>query len=219
MRQQVVIVGLGRLGVAMAETLVSLGHEVLAMDIDRDRIQYLADDLPDVHLVAADATDEDVLRGLDVGDFDQAAVVIGENVEASVLATANLIELGVPTVVARASSKLHARVLEKIGAHRVVEPEKEMGAQLARTMTAPIVMDYVNLGDDEALIESRVPAEWAGKSLAQLDLYRKSGVTILALKAKGTSGTIPRGDTVLNAGDVIVVGGPKDKLDDLGLFR
>jgi trk system potassium uptake protein len=219
MRQQFVIIGLGHLGIAMAETLVSLGHEVLAIDIDRQRIQDLADDLPDVHLVAADATDEDVLRDLDVGEFDQAAVVVGENVEASVLATANLIELGVPTVVARASTKLHARVLQKIGAHRVIEPEKEMGAQLARTMTAPIVMDYVNLGDDEALIEARVPGEWAGKSLAELDLYRKSGVTILALKSKGTAGTIPRGDTVLNEGDVIVVGGPKDKLDDLGLFR
>ncbi len=219
MKQEFVIVGLGHLGVAMAETLLSLGHEVLGIDVDRNVVQDLADELPRAHLVAADATDEEVLRNLEVARFDQAAVVIGENVEASILATANLKELGVGTVVARATGKLHARVLEKIGADRVVEPEKEMGAQLARTMAAPIVMDYVDLGEDEALIEAHVPDQWAGKTLAELNLYRKSGVTILALKSKGGSGTIPKGDTRLNADDVVVVGGRKDELDRLDLFR
>jgi trk system potassium uptake protein TrkA len=213
MSRQFVIIGLGRLGSAMIGTLQSLGHEVLGIDTDEDLVQDLSAEFPDAHLVAADATDESVLRDLNVGHFDGAAVVIGENMEAGILATANLKEIGVPFVVARAMSKLHARVLERIGADRIIEPERDMGAQVARTMASPAVMDYVDLGGDEALIEAEVPEEWMGKSLADLHLSRESGLTVLAIKPKGKSGTIPSGDTVLREGDVLVVGGTKKNLD------
>ena len=213
MSRQFVVIGLGRLGSAMTATLTSLGHEVLGIDNDEELVQELSAEIPDAHLVAADATDESVLRDLNVGQFDGAAVVIGENMEAGILATANLKEIGVPFVVSRATSKLHARVLERIGADRIIEPEKDMGAQVARTMASPGVMDYVDLGEDEALIESEVPDEWVGKSLADLRLSRRSGLTVLALKPKGGAGTIPSGDTVLGEGDVLVVGGTKENLD------
>ena len=214
MSRQFAVVGLGRLGIAMVTTLDSLGHDVLAIDTKEGLIQDLADDLPNVHLVAADATDEEVLRGLNVQDFDAAAVVIGENhVEAGILATANLKELGVGTIVARATGKLHARVLERVGADRVIQPEREMGEQVARVLASPALLDYVDLGEDEALIESRVPEQWAGKSLAELALSRKFGLTVLALKPQNGVGTLPRGDTVLQAGDVIVVGGTKENLE------
>jgi trk system potassium uptake protein TrkA len=213
MSRQFVIVGLGRLGSAMLDTLLSLNHEVLGIDLNEDLIQDLSSEYPQAHLVAADATEGSVLRDLNVGQFDGAAVVIGENIEAGILATANLKELGVPFVVARAVSKLHGRVLEMIGADRIIEPERDMGAQVARTMASPAVMDYVDLGEDEALIEAEVPQEWVGQSLADLALSRKSGLTVLAVKPKGKAGTIPSGDTVLNEGDVIVVGGTKEALD------
>ena len=213
MSRQFVIIGLGRLGSAMIGTLQSLGHEVLGIDTDEDLVQDLSAEFPDAHLVAADATDESVLRDLNVAQFDAAAVVIGENMEAGILATANVKELGVPFVVARAMSKLHARVLERIGADRIIEPERDMGAQVARTMASPAVMDYVDLGGDEALIEAEVPEEWVGKSLAELHLSRDSGLTVLAVKPKGKSGTIPSGDTELHEGDVLVVGGTKKDLD------
>jgi trk system potassium uptake protein TrkA len=213
MSRQFVVIGLGRLGSAMTATLTSLGHEVLGIDNDEELVQELSAEIPDAHLVVADATDESVLRDLNVGQFDGAAVVIGENMEAGILATANLKEIGVPFVVSRATSKLHARVLERIGADRIIEPEKDMGAQVARTMASPGVMDYVDLGEDEALIESEVPDEWVGKSLADLRLSRRSGLTVLALKPKGGAGTIPSGDTVLGEGDVLVVGGTKENLD------
>jgi trk system potassium uptake protein TrkA len=219
MSRQFVIIGLGRLGSAMLDTLLSLGHEVLGIDLDEDLVQELSSEHPHAHLVAADATEESVLRDLNVAHFDGAAVVIGENMEAGILATANLKELGVPFVVARAISKLHGRVLEKIGADRIIEPERDMGAQVARTMSSPVVLDYVDLGEDEALIEAEVPKEWFGKSLADLHLSRESGLTILAVKPKGKAGTIPSGDTVLNEGDVIVVGGTKDALDRSPLVR
>ena len=213
MTRQFVIIGLGRLGSAMLETLLSLGHEVLGIDLDEDLVQDLSGDYPQAHLIAADATEETVLRDLNVGHFDGGAVVIGENMEAGILATANLKELGVPFVVSRAISRLHGRVLEMIGADRIIEPERDMGAQVARTMASPAVMDYVDLGGDEALIEAEVPKEWVGKTLADLRLSRESGLTVLAVKPKGKAGTIPSGDTALNEGDVIVVGGNKEALD------
>lgn len=219
MSRQFVIIGLGRLGTAMIGTLEHLGHDVLGIDTDEELIQDLSGDYPNAHLVAADATDESVLRDLNIGQFDGAAVVIGENMEASILATANLKEIGVPFVVARALGRMHARVLERIGADRIIEPEKEMGAQVARTMASPAVLDYVDLGEDEALIEAEVPDEWIGKSLAELQLSRKYGLTILALKPQGKSGTIPSGETVLEEGDVIVVGGDKDRLDKSQLLQ
>jgi trk system potassium uptake protein TrkA len=213
MTRHFVVIGLGRLGTAMLGTLSSLGHEVLGIDSDEDLVQELSGEYPNAHLVAADATDESVLQDLNVAQFDGAAVVIGENMEASILATANLKELGVPFVVARALGKLHARVLERVGADRIIEPEKDMGAQAARTMASTAVIDYVDLGGEEALIESEVPEEWVDKSLAELHLSRQSGLTVLAIKPKGKAGTIPSGDTVLREGDVLVVGGTKENLD------
>jgi trk system potassium uptake protein TrkA len=214
MSRQFVVVGLGRLGISMVGTLESLGHEVLAIDRREDVIQELADDLPNVHLVVADATDEDAVRGLNVDGFDAAAVMIGENhLEAGILATATLKEVGVPSIVARATGDIHGRVLEKVGADRVIQPEREIGVQLARTMASPVLLDYVDLGEDEALIEARVPGAWLGKSLSELDLPQKMGLTVMALKPKGGPGTLPRGDTVLHDGDVLVVGGSKWALD------
>ena len=219
MSQQFVIIGLGRLGTAMLRTLDSLGHEVLGIDTDERRIQDLADEFPNVHLVAADATDEAVLEGLNVGQFDGAAVVIGENMEAGILATANLKELGVSNVVSRALSRLHARVLEKIGADRIVQPEREMGRQLARTMASPAILEYLDLGEDEALLEIETPEQWVGQTLVDLQLARKLGLTVVALKPKEGGGTIPQGDTELGRGDVLVIGGPKKNLDRLDLME
>jgi len=219
MSRQFVVIGLGRLGSAMIATLTSLGYDVLGIDSDEEVVQELSAEFPTAHLVAADATEEAVLHDLDVGHFDGAAVVIGESIEAGILATANVKEMGVPFVVARAVSKLHARVLERIGADRIIEPEKEMGAQVARTMASPSVIDYVDLGGDEALIEAEVPAEWVGKTLSELPLARKSGLTVLAVKPKGGAGTIPGADTVFGEGDVVVVGGTKEKLDGSELLQ
>jgi trk system potassium uptake protein len=220
MKKQFVVVGLGRLGLSMVATLDSLGHEVLAIDNSESVIQSLADDLPNVHLVATDATDEDAMRGLNVEGFDTAALMIGENhIEASILATATLKEVGVPRIVARATGGIHARVLERVGADRVIQPEREIGEQLARTMASPVLLDYVDLGEDEALIEAQVPRAWLHKSLSELNLSQKMGLTVLALKPKGGPGTLPYGDSVLHDGDVLVVGGTRKDLDSSPLVQ
>lgn len=220
MSRQFVVIGLGRLGISMVATLDSLEHEVLGIDKKEQVIQTVADDLPNVNLVAADATDEEAMRGLNVENFDAAAVMIGEDhVEAGILATATLKEVGVPKIVARATGGIHARVLEKVGADRVIQPELEIGKQLARTMASPSLLDYVDFGEDEALIEARVPPEWLDRSLAELALSQRMGLTVVALKPKGGPGMLPHGDTVLREGDVLVVGGSRAALDRSPLVR
>jgi len=219
MSQQFAVIGLGRFGAALAQTLDGLGHEVVAIEIEDRIVQELSNSMPNVHLVRADAGEEQVLKDLGIDQFDAAAVVIGENIQASIMATIALKDLGVPTVISRAGGETHARVLYRIGADRVIQPEREMGEQLARTMSSPAIMDYVDLGDDEALVEARVPKKWIGKSLAELRLNQTSGLTVLALKPENGTGTLPRGDTVFNEGDVMVIGGPKDKIDRLDILR
>ena len=218
MSKQFLVVGLGQLGSVVAENLQSLGHEVLAIDHRKEVVQALTDDLPDVDLVTADATDEDVLKELGVDQFDGAVVTIGGNVQASTLVTLALKDMGLETVVSRADSPIHARLLRKVGADQIIEPEREIGEQVARSVVAPGIMGYVDLGEDEALIEAEVPEKWVDKTLADLRLADE-GLAVVAVRREGEGGRIPKGDTKLKKGNVIVVGGPKDKLDELDLFQ
>ncbi len=206
---------MGRVGASLVRTLDSLGHDVLGIDCDGDRIQDLSDELPGASLIAADATEDSVLRDLGLEQFDGAAVVIGESIQGSVLVTLILKDLGVPMIFSRANNDLHGRVLERVGADHVIQPEKEFGEFLARQMSLPGIQDYLELGPDEALIEIEAPQSWIGKSLADLQLHRKKDLTVLAIKGREKGGTLPKPETPLQEGDILVVGGPKKKLDKL----
>jgi trk system potassium uptake protein TrkA len=212
--KQFAVIGLGLVGRSLVKTLNSLGHDVLAIDQDEDLIQDLSNELPDVDLVTADATEAQVLRDLGLEQFDGAAVTIGEgNAEASVLVTLVLKDLQIPMVFSRANNELHARVLDRVGADHVIQPEKEFGEFLARQMALPGIQDYLELGQDEALIEIEAPREWINKSLADLQLHRRKDLTVLAIKGENKGGTLPQPDTPLQKGDILVVGGPKEELD------
>ncbi len=213
MSKQFAVIGMGRVGASLVRTLDSLGHDVLGIDCDKDRIQDLSDELPGASLVAADATEDSVLRDLGLDQFDGAAVVIGESIQGSVLVTLILKDLGVPMIFSRANNDLHARVLDRVGADHVIQPEKEFGEFLARQMSLPGIQDYLDLGQDEALIEIEVPRDWVDKSLADLQLHRKKDLTVLAIKGENKGGTLPQPDTPLQKGDILVVGGPKRELD------
>jgi trk/ktr system potassium uptake protein len=214
MSKQFAVIGLGLVGRSLVRTLRDLGHDVLGIDHDENVIQDLSNELPDVHLVTADGTEPHVLRDLGLEHFDGAAVTIGEgNTEASVLVTLVLKDLEVPMLFSRANNELHARVLDRVGADHVIQPEKEFGEFLARQMSVPGIQDYLALGQDEALIEIEVPREWIDKTLADLQLHRKKDLTVLAIKGEGQEGTLPQPDTPLQKGDVLVVGGPKKELD------
>jgi trk system potassium uptake protein TrkA len=212
--RQYVVIGLGRVGASLVRSLDAMGHVVLGIDHDEDIVQDLSQEVPNANLIASDDVAEPhLLRDLGVGDFDGAAVMIGENVEASVLVTLVLKDLGVPEILARANGPLHARVLNRIGADHVVQPEQEFGEFLAHRLSAPGIQDYLHIGEEEALVRMIVPDDWVGKTLSDLRLPDTKGVTIMTLKREGEESTIPRADAVLQKGDVLVIGGPKATLD------
>jgi trk system potassium uptake protein len=213
---QFAVIGLGQVGRALVGTLDSLGHDVLGIDRDEDLIQDLSAELPNANLIAADAAESPVLRDLGLEQFDGTAVTIGEgNVEANVLTTLILKDLEVPLIFSRAHGPLYAQVLKRVGADVVVQPEKEFGEFLARQMSSLGMKDYLELGQDEAVIEMEVPRERIDKSLKDLQLHRKKDLTVLAIKGEGKERSLPRPDTSLKEGDMLVIGGPKKEIDRL----
>ncbi len=199
------VVGLGRFGGAVAEELVRLGFEVLGIDSDRSQIQYYADML--THVVQADATNDVALRQLGVADFRHAVVGIGTDIEASVLTTAGLSDFGVANIWAKAITKSHGRILERVGAHHVVFPEDDMGHRVAHLVGGRII-DWFQLDDEFAMVETTVPDELAGRSLGDIALRARYGVTVVCVKPAGQSFTYATADTVLEKGAILVVAGP-----------
>lgn len=219
MSRNFAVIGMGWLGCVLAENLRSLGHQVLGIDSDEGRVEELSARLPEVRLVTADAQQRSTLESLGVGDFDGAAVTIVGDIQASVLTTITLKNLGVPLVVARAANPLHAQILEHVGADRVTRPSREAGENMARLMVSRTLRKYMDLGGDEALAEAQVPCEWTGKSLSELRLPDEHGLTVLLIRHGGETGAIPGGDTTLRAGDTVVVWGSKERLDRSNILR
>lgn len=207
------VIGLGRFGAAVATELCALGNEVLAMDTQEELVQNVAARV--THAVTADARDQEVLRELAARNFDCAVVAVGNDIGGSALITLNLKELGVEKVIAKASSHTHRKVLEKIGADRVVFPEHEMGAKLAHALSSSNVLNFVELSDDASIVELPMPEEWAGKTLRQLDVRNAYGVNVIALRRgpKQKFLIAPGGDEVLEATDVVVALGPDKNIN------
>jgi trk system potassium uptake protein len=206
-----VVIGLGVFGRAVAADLVRLGQSVLAIDLDQDNVQRVADTLDAA--VCADATVEETLRELGVERSACAVVAIGaESREASILVTALLRQIGVPRIVARAVSDLHARVLLAVGATEVVNPEAEMGERLARRLAQPSLLEHLELDEQTRLAEVAVPAAFIGRSLAELEIRRRYGVTVVALKRVQGVHSIVDPTEHLEPGDVMVVIGSPDSV-------
>lgn len=198
-----VVIGLGRFGMETAISLTALGCDVLAMDVRSEIVQHVAQDV--THAVVADAQDKEVLKALGVKDFDCAIVAIGDDLAASVLATMNLKELGLPYIVCKAHDETHRRVLEKLGADRVVIPEKENAARLAKSLSSPNVLDYIELSEDYGIVEVPAPGVWQGRSLKELNVRAKLGVNILAVRRNESFIVSPAADFQFRAGDVVVM--------------
>ena len=204
-----VVIGLGMFGRVVALSLARSGQSVLAIDIDEDEVNRLASELDSV--VCADATDEDALRELRLDRMSCAVVAIGaESMEASILTTALLRQVGVPRIVARSLSDLHARVLRAVGAHEVVSPEVEMGERLGYRLSHPNVLDRVDIGESSELAEVAVPAQYVGKTLVEVDVRRRFDITVVAIHRDGKVIGNPRRDQQLRDGDVLVVIGAPD---------
>ena len=210
MKQQVIVVGLGRFGAAAARELNALGHEVLAVDASEDVINDIAPDV--THAVQADASDEKALRAIGAGDFQTAIVAISSALEASIFATLALKRLGVPTVIAKAASPLHGAILERVGADRVVYPEREAGVDVAHTLSIPHVLDYIDLAPGHGIAKIMVPATFVGRTLRELDLSTRLKVTPIALRHGNEVTVNPHRDQRLEEGDQLVLVGLDDQL-------
>lgn len=213
--KQFVIIGIGRFGKAVAERLYELGHEVLAIDTDEEAIQKISDKV--THAVTADASDESVLKSLGVRNFDVGVVSISSNIQSSIIITLMLKELGVRYVVAKAKDELHAKVLLKIGADRVVFPERDMGERVAHNLVATNILEYIELSPEHSIIEFAVLQSWVGKDLRDLNLRAKYGVTVVAIRNVNSDkiNISPKADSEIKEGDVLIVIGDNSDLKKL----
>jgi len=198
-----IVIGLGRFGGEVARKLYQQGGEVLAVDNSAELVQQISDDV--THAVVGDARDKSVLRALGAKEFDCGIVAIGDSLADSVLATMNLKELGVPYIVCKAHDETHRQVLLKLGADRIVIPEKEQASRLAKSLSATNVLDYIELSEDYGIIEVPAPASWVNKSLIELNVRAKLGVNIIAVRSEGGITVSPSANYRINAQDVMVV--------------
>lgn len=196
-----VVVGLGRFGTAVARELSSLGHEVLAVDQSEEAVEKVADKV--THAVVGDARDAAVLKTLGVRNYDCAIVAVGGDIGNSALITLNLKEQGLKKVVCKVQSHVHQRVLEKIGADRVVFPEHEMGVKLAQGLSSSSVLNFIEVSEDYGIVELEAPQSWVGKTVRELDVRNRHHVNIIAVREAqgGELRVSPIADYVLQSGD------------------
>jgi trk system potassium uptake protein TrkA len=218
-KKQFGVIGLGRFGSAMATTLVDLGHDVIGIDGDEARVQALADVV--THAIQLDATDERALRAAGLQDVDVAVVSIGEHLESSLLVVMQLREMGVKTIVAKAVTPIHGRILEKLGVSRVIFPEREMAIRVAHSLVMPNAIDYIELSRDFSIVELPAPEAFVGRTLKQLELRPRFGLTLVAIKREdGATGRIvtnisPVADEKIHRGDVLALLGGNERLNRL----
>lgn len=213
------IIGLGKFGASAARKLYSLGQDVMVIDRDVELIEHISDEV--THAVAGDAKDEMVLKTIGVRNFDYVIVAIGSDIQNSVLITVMLKEMGAKYIIAKAQSKLHYRVLTKIGANKVVFPENDMGERLAQRLVSDNVVDYIELSQDYSIAEIEAPRSWIGKEIKQIDVRAKYEMNILAIKSEQRDNDekdiiiSPKADHVIVKGSILVVLGSNKKISEI----
>ena len=210
--KQVAVIGLGSFATAAATMLYELGNEVLVIDNDEASIQRIADQV--THAVVADARDAATLRQLGVAECDCAILGVSTDIASSILITMALKELGVPEVICKASSAVHQRALEKVGADKVVFPEREMAIKLAQSVSSSRMLDYIELSTDYGIAEFDCPRSWCGKTLRQLNVRAVYGVNVLAVREHGQGIVVsPSANYLLAEDDIVMVLGSYEQLN------
>lgn len=216
-KKEYIVIGLGQFGTSIAQTLMQNDCEVLALDINEKRTRAIADSV--TCAVTGNVMDTELLSGLGIRNFDGAIIAIGENMEASIMATMVVNELGVPHILAKAQSELHAKILRKVGADRVVLPEFEMGIRYANNMVHGNFFDAVELSPDISMMEIHVRREWEGKSLKQLNMRAKYKINVIGIKSEDGFDVNPDPDEPLSAGAQLVSIGRNEVLNKLAEGR
>lgn len=212
--KQIIVIGCGRFGSAAAKTLTKLGHDVMVVDQSTDIIKDISEYV--AHAVQMDAIDEASFRTLGLRNFDVAIIAIGSDVQASIMATLIAKEAGVPLVIAKAANETHGRVLSKIGADKIIYPERDMGMRVAYGLVTPNIMDVIEFSPDYSIIETVALQSWEGKSLKDLNLSRQYGLTVIAVRAGEQINVVPSSETVINRDDVVVILGSNKNLKIIG---
>ncbi|MFH1559867.1 MAG: TrkA family potassium uptake protein [Chloroflexota bacterium] len=216
MAKSVMVIGLGRFGSSVAHTLFQMGYDVLGIDTDEKVVQANLGQI--TYSVRGDATDETTLRELGGSNFDAVIIAVGSDMQASLMTSVLLATLGVPLIVARAENQLHGNTLERIGVHRIIYPEQEMGELLAHSLFNPDVLEYMDLTTDFGISKIRVPDSLADLSLKEAGLggaRHKYGVAVIAIKRGKEVTLAPDEDETLRKGDTLVVAGKDDQLERL----
>lgn len=209
--KEIAVIGLGKFGSSVAKAYAKAGGNVLAIDNDTEKIQEISTFV--TYAVKADVTDADVVRTLGLSNVDVAVVAITDNLEASVMATILSKEEGVPYVMAKAQNEVHAKVLTKVGADKIIFPEKEMGIRIAKNIQVDHLMDLVDLSDRHSIIEMRTPAGWIGKNLKELDVRKKYGINIIGVRMDGSIEVNISPDMPLSESMILIVIGENDRID------
>ncbi|MCS6957989.1 MAG: TrkA family potassium uptake protein [Aquificaceae bacterium] len=207
------VIGLGRFGYNVAKTLAESGAEVIACDIDEDKVRQVADIVH--HSFILDATDEKALKESGIANADTVIVSIGENIEASILVVVQLMELGVKEIIAKAVNPLHGRILERLGVKRVIHPERDMAIRLAHSLLVGGFIEEIPIADNYSIFEVIAPKGLHHKTLKALDLRKKHDITVLAIKRGERFIVNPSGDEEILPEDILVVLGRREKIGSL----
>ena len=208
------VIGLDRFGSNLAVNLQQLGHEVIGIDSNAERVRRISDLI--THAAIGDPTDEEVLRTLGVRNADVAIVALTENIQSGVLVTLMLKEMGMENVIAESTSEIHGRILTKVGADKVIYPEKDMGERLAKSLSNTNIMEYIDLSDEYSIMEIRVPKSWAGKSILELNVRVNYNINIIACRGTDDSISIsPDPNMPLVAENKLIVVGPNESIEKI----
>ena len=208
------VIGLGKFGSTVARSLHERGHEVVAIDRDRPRVQDVRDSC--TQAIEANCTDQDTLRALGLQDADAVVVSLGEQMDASILVTLYLRELGLKEIVVKAVSEDHGKILHLSGATEIVHPERDTARRVARGLGLRSIVEYLPLAADSSLVEVQVPAEFVGRTLAELEIRKRYQVLVVAIKRGDGLLIATGGDERLQGGDVLVLVGRDADLDRVG---
>ncbi|MBP1930337.1 potassium channel family protein [Ammoniphilus resinae] len=213
MSETFAVIGMGRFGSSVAKTLYEMGHDVMALDANEERIQEHIQYV--TYAVQADSTDEKALKELGIRNFDVVVVSIGEDIQASILTTLILKELGVKQIVVKAQNERHGKVLYKVGADRVVFPERDMGHRVAYNLVSPNILDFIELAEDYSVAEIVASSRMYNKSLIDLNIRARFGVNVVAIKSGGKINIAPKAEDTIQEDDILVVIGHNEDLQKL----
>lgn len=217
MKEGYAVLGLGRFGTTVAVTLAEAGFQIMAVDINEEAVQNIADQV--TYAIRGDVTDPDMVRSLGLGNMDGVVIAIANNLEASVMATLLAKESGASYIIAKGDNELHRTILKKMGADSVIIPEQEMGVNVARNLVLGRFTDLIELSSDVSLIEMEMPSAWVGKNLIELDLRGKYSVNVVAVKSKDGTDVTPNPAKAMEKDQSILVSGRNEDIQRLSKIR